>query len=78
MGSWWRMISDDGHQWELLEESDAESAESDLRCRKDGLPAVTVMRLPLADRAIACYARRSLDVADWPQLGRCCSVRQHV
>jgi hypothetical protein len=52
MGSWWHMMCDGGHRWELFQEGDGEPPSESLVCREDGLPAVTAMSLPLADRAV--------------------------
>lgn len=45
-------MCDEGHLWEVFEPTDGEPSEEFLTCEQDGLPAVTAMRLPLADRAV--------------------------
>lgn len=52
MAAWWDMMCDDNHRWEVFVAGDDEPASDCLNCARDGLPAVTATRHPLAERAV--------------------------
>jgi hypothetical protein len=51
MTAWWKMMCDNNHRWEVLVDDNAEPSETEISCPRDGLPAITALPHPLADRA---------------------------